>query len=142
MTNESRLLQKYASVLPHLNERQRRLVAAADAQMWGYGGIAGVARASGLNRSTLHRGLKDLVAPVLPAERVRHAGGGRKRVRKQTPAIVRELEQLVDPLTRGDPQSPLRWTCKSTRQLAAHADGPGLCRELSGGRRAAAGAGL
>ena len=118
MTNDSRLLQKYASVLPHLNERQRRLVAAADAQMLGYGGIARVARAAGLNRSTLHRGLKDLVAPVLPAERVRHAGGGRKRVREQTPAIVRELEQLVDPLTRGDPQSPLRWTCKSTRQLA------------------------
>jgi transposase len=118
MTNESRLLQKYASVLPHLNERQRRLVAAADAQMLGYGGIARVARASGLNRSTLHRGLKDLVAPVLPAERARQAGGGRKRVREQTPAIVQELEQLVDPLTRGDPQSPLRWTCKSTRQLA------------------------
>jgi DNA-binding phage protein len=118
MTNDSRLLQKYASVLPHLNERQRRLVAAADAQMLGYGGIARVARASGLNRSTLHRGLKDLVAPVLPAERVRHAGGGRKRVREQTPAIVQEVEQLVDPLTRGDPQSPLRWTCKSTRQLA------------------------
>jgi DNA-binding phage protein len=118
MTNDSRLLQKYASVLPHLNERQRRLVAAADAQMLGYGGIARVARASGLNRSTLHRGLKDLVAPVLPAERVRHAGGGRKRVREQTPTIVQELEQLVDPLTRGDPQSPLRWTCKSTRQLA------------------------
>src|SRR5262245_5953234 len=118
MTSHSRLLQKYASVLPHLNERQRRLIAAADAQMLGYGGIARVARAAGLNRSTLHRGLKDLVAPVLPAERVRHAGAGRKRVREQRPAIVRELEQLVDPLTRGDPQSPLRWTCKSTRQLA------------------------
>jgi DDE family transposase len=118
MTNNSRLRQKYANVLPHLNERQRRLVAAADAQMLGYGGIARVARAAGLNRSTLHRGLKDLVAPVLPAERVRHVGGGRKRIREQAPAIVRELEQLVDPLTRGDPQSPLRWTCKSTRQLA------------------------
>ena len=118
MTDDSRLLQKYASVLPHLNERQRRLVAAADAQMLGYGGIARVARAAGLNRSTLHRGLQDLGAPGLPAERIRHAGGGRKRVREQTPAIVRELEQLVDPLTRGDPQSPLRWTCKSTRQLA------------------------
>jgi len=118
MRDESRLLQKYATVLPHLNERQRRLVAAADAQMLGYGGIARVARASGLNRSTLHRGLRDLSGPVPPAERVRQMGGGRKRVRDQTPAIVQELEQLVDPLTRGDPQSPLRWTCKSTRQLA------------------------
>jgi len=118
MTEESRLQQKYATVLPHLNERQRRLVAAADAQLLGYGGIARVARASGLNRSTLHRGLTDLTEPVLPAERVRHTGGGRKRVSTQTPALVQELEQLVDPVTRGDPQSPLRWTCKSTRHLA------------------------
>jgi hypothetical protein len=59
-----------------------------------------------------------LTGPVLPAERVRQVGGGRKRVWEQTPAIVQALEQLVDPLTRGDPQSPLRWTCKSTRQLA------------------------
>jgi AcrR family transcriptional regulator len=118
MREESRLLQKYATVLPYLNERQRRLVAAADAQMLGYGGIARVARASGLNRSTLHRGFKDLAEPALPAERVRQVGGGRKRVREQTPAIMQELEQLVDPLTREDPQSPLRWTCKSTRQLA------------------------
>jgi hypothetical protein len=118
MTEDSRLRQKYATVLPHLNERQRRLIAAADAQMLGYGGIARIARVSGLNRSTLHRGLKDLTAPVLPVERVRHPGGGRKRVSVQTPEILSELEQLVDPLTRGDPQSPLRWTCKSTRQLA------------------------
>src|ERR671918_1803087 len=98
MREESRLLQKYATVLPHLNERQRRLVAAADAQMVGYGGIARVARASGLNRSTLHRGLKDLAGPVLPAERVRQAGGGRKGVRVQRPEILQALEQLVEPL--------------------------------------------
>jgi Rhodopirellula transposase DDE domain len=125
MTDEKRLLQKYDSVWPHLNERQRRLVAAADAQLLGYGGIASVARASGLNRSTLHRGLKDLTAPALPAERVRHEGGGRKRIREQQPEIVQELERLVDPLTRGDPQSPLRWTCKSTRQLARTLTGRG-----------------
>src|SRR6266446_8258572 len=125
MTDEKRLLRKYDRVWPHLNERQRRLVAAADAQMLGYGGIASVARASGLNRSTLHRGLKDLTAPALPAERVRHEGGGRKRIREQHPEIVQELEQLVDPVTRGDPQSPLRWTCKSTRQLARTLTGRG-----------------
>jgi len=118
MTEDARLHEKYATVLPHLNERQQRLVAAADARMLGYGGIARGARASGLNRSTLHRGLKDLAGPVLPAERVRQAGGGRQRVSEQTPEVWQELEQWVDPLTRGDPQSPLRWTCKSTRQLA------------------------
>jgi hypothetical protein len=125
MTDENRLLQKYERVWPHLNERQRRLVAAADAQLLGYGGIAQVARASGLNRSTLHRGLKDLRAPVLSGERVRQEGGGRKRIRVQHPEIMQELEQLVDPLTRGDPQSPLRWTCKSTRQLARTLTGRG-----------------
>ena len=125
MTEESRLLQKYARILPHLNERQRRLVGAADAQMLGYGGIARVARASGLDRSTLHRGLRDLAGAVLPAERVRHVGGGRKRVSEQRPEILQELEQLVDSVTRGDPQSPLRWTCKSTRQLARTLTGRG-----------------
>lgn len=118
MTEDERLRQKYARVLPHLNERQRRLVGAADAQLLGYGGIARVARASGLDRSTLHRGGRDLAGAVLPAERVRQAGGGRKRISARRPEILRELEQLVDPMTRGDPQSPLRWTCKSTRQLA------------------------
>ena len=80
--------------------------------------MARVARASGLNRSTLHRGLQDLTGPVLPAERGRQGGGGRKRVRAHTPAIVQELEQVVDPLRRGDPQAPRRWPWKSTRQLA------------------------
>jgi hypothetical protein len=125
MTEDERLRQKYVRVLPHLNERQRRLVGAADAQMLGYGGIARVARASGLDRATLHRGIGDLAGAVLPAERVRQAGGGRKRISEQRPEILRELEQLVDPVTRGDPQSPLRWTCKSTRQLAHTLTGRG-----------------
>lgn len=76
MSEEDRLRQRYARVLPHLNERQRRLVGAADAQLLGYGGIARVARASGLDRSTLHRGLRDLAGAVLPVERVRQVGGG------------------------------------------------------------------
>jgi len=125
MTEDERLRQKYARVMPHLNERQRRLVGAADAQLRGYGGIARVARASGLDRTTLYRGVRDLAGAVLPAERVRQEGGGRKRIRAQRPEIVRELEQLVDPVTRGDPQSPLRWTCKSTRQLARTLTGRG-----------------
>jgi transposase len=125
MTEDERLQQKYARVLPHLNERQRRLVGAADAQMLGYGGIAQVARASGLDRTTVHRGVRDLAGAVLPAERVRQEGGGRKRIRAQRPEILRELEHLVDPVTRGDPQSPLRWTCKSTRQLARTLTGRG-----------------
>jgi transposase len=118
MREERHLQEKYAVLLPHLDERQRRLVAAADAQTLGYGGIAQVARATGLSRATVYRGVAALQEPPLPTERVRQMGGGRKRLAVQTPAVLRELEWLVDPLTRGDPQSPLRWTCKSTRQLA------------------------
>ncbi len=118
MSEEKRLQQKYETLLPHLNERQRRLVAAADAQTLGYGGISQVARATGLSRATVQRGVVELQALPLAAERVRQVGGGRKRLATRTPTILHELEWLVDPLTRGDPQSPLRWTCKSTRQLA------------------------
>jgi transposase len=125
MTEDERLRQKYARVLPPLNERQRRLVGAADAQLLGDGGIARIARASGLDRTTLYRGVRDLAGAGLPAERVRQEGGGRKRISAQQPEILQELEQLVDPVTRGDPQSPLRWTCKSTRQLARTLTGRG-----------------
>ena len=111
--------QKYAGLFQHLNEKQRRLVAAADARLFGYGGISRLARASGLSRSTLHQGLKELESSPAAPQRVRKPGAGRKRIVERTPAILKELESLVDPLTRGDPMSPLRWTSKSTRQLAA-----------------------
>jgi hypothetical protein len=102
-----------------LNERQWRLVAAADAQLLGRGGISLVSAASGLSRTTIHRGLRELQGDPTPEERVREAGGGRKRIKEQQPAVLKELERLVSPTTRGDPMSPLRWTCKSTSNLAA-----------------------
>jgi hypothetical protein len=112
------LPSKFSKLMPHLDERQRRLLAAAEAQALGYGGVAEVARASGLSRHTTHKGLEELQASPLPAERVRRAGGGRKKVRDLDPSLVKALERLIDPVTRGDPMSPLRWTCKSTRNLA------------------------
>jgi len=115
---QSLLERKYAQLYPHLNERQRRLVAAADAQSLGRGGISLVSAASGLSRTTIHRGLRELQGDLIADERVRQAGGGRKRIKQQQPAVLRELEQLVAPTTRGDPMSPLRWTCKSTSKLA------------------------
>ena len=118
MIEDVRLHQKYTALLPHLNERQRRIVAAADARALGYGGISKVARTTGLSRATVQRGLQELQGKPLAAERVRAVGGGRKRLYERIPALLREVELLVDPLARGDPQSPLRWTCKSTRQLA------------------------
>ncbi len=119
MAAQSPLERKYAQLDPYLNERQRRLVAAADAQLLGRGGISRVSAASGLSRTTIHRGLRELRGDRIADERVREAGGGRKQIKQQQPAVLKELEQLVSPTTRGDPMSPLRWTCKSTSKLAA-----------------------
>jgi transposase len=116
--SDSGLREKHALLSPYLNERQRRLVAAADAQMLGHGGIARLSRVTGLSRTTLHKGIRELAGNGTPAERVRRAGGGRKRKTEQAPEVVKALEQLVDPATRGDPMSPLRWTSKSTAKLA------------------------
>ena len=118
MSTHEELEQKYSRLFPHLNERQQHLVAASDAQRLGRGGIALVARASGFSRPTLYRAIRDLRRPPLPVERVRHPGAGRKALVEHDPLLVQALEALIDPDTRGDPMSPLRWTCKSTRQLA------------------------
>ena len=116
--SDAGLRAKHALLSRYLNERQRRLVAAADAQLLGHGGIATLSRITGLSRTTLHKGLQELEGSEVPAERVRREGGGRKRKSEQDPAVVKELERLVDPATRGDPMSPLRWTSKSTAKLA------------------------
>lgn len=103
-----------------LNERSRRLWAAAEAQSLGYGGVSLVAEATGISRSTIVRGMKEGRSTKRDAEegRVRRAGGGRKRATVVDPRLEVALESLVDPVSRGDPDSPLRWTCKSTRLLA------------------------
>ena len=110
MGEEAGLKKKYTLLCPYLNERQQRLLAAADAQLLGRGGISRVAVASGLSRTTIHRGLRELQGNGVPPERVRQSGGGRKRIQHKQPGVVKELERLVDPTTRGDPMSPLRWT--------------------------------
>ena len=116
MDNDTRLAQQLAAILPALNEKPRRLRLAREARALGRGGLSRVARASGLSRPTIPRGLDALEHP--PTARIRQAGGGRKQSREHDPTRVRDLEALVDPDTRGDPRSPLRGTCKSTRQLA------------------------
>jgi transposase len=116
--SDAGLRAKYALLSRYLNERQRRLVAAADAKLLGHGGIARLSRITGLSRTTLHKGLRELERNEVAAERVRREGAGRKRKSEQDPAVVKELERLVDPATRGDPMSPLRWTSKSTAKLA------------------------
>jgi len=113
------LREKFAQLWPHLDERGRRIVAASEAKHLGYGGVSLVSRACGLSRVTILKGLRDLDVQPLPAGRIRRSGGGRSSILKRDPNLPQVLEKLVEPLTRGDPESPLRWTCKSTRTLAA-----------------------
>ncbi len=120
MGTEAEIRAKYWALVPTMNERVCRLWAGTEAQALGRGGIAVVARATGLARNTIARGLRDLATPTrLGANRVRRPGGGRKRATVVFPHLPAALERLVEPTTRGDPESPLRWTCKSTRHLAA-----------------------
>ena len=110
--------RKLQSLWPHLNERSRRMLAAAEATQLGYGGVSLVSRACGLSRVTIMKGIDELDAPALAPERIRRAGGGRRSLVEHDPGLPTLLESLVEPLTRGDPESPLRWTCKSARTLA------------------------
>jgi len=118
METDALLTEKFTTLFPHLNERQRRLSAAVEARALGHGGIARVARASGLSRPTIYQGLRDLDEAPIP-DRVRRPGAGRPTIHDRDPALAAALDALIEPTTRGDPESPLRWTCKSTRQLAA-----------------------
>jgi hypothetical protein len=108
----------YELVAPHLTEKQRRLLAGAAAKALGRGGGARMARISGLSRPTVYTGVRELDTPPDPGGRIRRPGGGPKRLVERQPGLLAALDALVDPDTRGDPESPLRWTCKSTRELA------------------------
>jgi hypothetical protein len=114
--------QKYEALKPFLDERVRRLWAGAEARVLGRGGIAAVAAATGLSRDTIREGMRPVLGDRGRAAgagtRLRQAGGGRKRLVDQDETLLGDLEALVEPVTRGDPQSPLRWTSKSTRKLA------------------------
>ena len=118
VVTEGMLAAKYAVILPHLDERQRRLALAAEARMLGRGGIRLVARAAGVSEVTVSLGVSELEAGERPLGRVRRPGGGRKRSADTDPGLVPALLALVEPEERGDPCSPLRWTVKSTRTLA------------------------
>ena len=120
---ESIIREKFRTLEAVLDERSRRLWAATEAKALGYRGQTLVAKATGMARNTVHVGLRELehTADALTGDhqRVRRSGGGRKRLIEHDPLLVTQLDALVEPTSRGDPQSPLRWTCKSTRQLAA-----------------------
>jgi transposase len=122
-----RIRSKFEALRPLMSERLRRHWAAAEAASLGRGGITTVATATGMSRTTITQGLRELApttsdeaVPALPPGRSRRVGGGRRPLAQTDPTLLSDLNGLVDPSTRGDPQSPLRWTCKSTRRLAQH----------------------
>ena len=109
--------QCYQSLVPFLNEQGRRLFAGAHAKALGRGGVRLVAAATGMAINTVRSGIKQLDSATPQPLRSRAPGGGRKTLRTTNPALMTDLEKLVDPVTRGDPMSPLRWTSKSTTKL-------------------------
>src|SRR5919197_5154426 len=111
------LAETFAAVRPHLNERQRRLALGAAARALGRGGIRSVAGMTGAAESTVSRGVRELESGAASSARVRTAGAGRRRLRDGDPGLVDALLALVEPDQRGDPESALRWTTKSARNL-------------------------
>jgi transposase len=111
--------QRFKSLTAVLDEKSRRLVAAAECKAWGSGGISAVSKATGVSRQVIRQGLRELAQPATaPGGRVRRPGGGRKKASQKDPTLVADLERLVESTTRGDPESCLRWTCRSVRNLA------------------------
>ena len=120
-----RLAAKLTEIRPHLDERQWRLVLGAEARAIGRSGIKLVAQVAGVSADTVGRGAGELEAGIEPDGRVRRKGAGRPAVEEADPGLVAALEALVDPGSRGDPMSPLRWTTKSTARLAGELSAQG-----------------
>jgi transposase len=118
---EAAIRQRFEGLASSLDERQRRLWAAAEAKAWGYGGVSLVSRSTGISRRAIHVGLHELQADRTGdsiANRVRRPGAGPPTLTAMQPGLLATLDALVEPTSRGDPESPLRWTCKGVRRLA------------------------
>lgn len=120
MVNCDQIRLRFEKLAPFLDERMRRIVAASESAAIGFGGTSLVSRATGVSRRAIIAGMKELEeVPTIQGGRVRRPGGGRKKTVDTDATLRKDLERLIDPVTRGDPESPLRWTCKSVRKLAA-----------------------
>lgn len=120
MDTLARITQKLQSVWPLLDERTRRIMAANEAIAFGYGGVTLVRRACGLSRKAISKGIHEIEEGFAPLPgRIRRPGAGRKPITASDPRLVETLEEMIDCQTRGDPESPLRWICKSTRTIAS-----------------------
>lgn len=119
MDGEAGVRERFAALEPVLDEKSRRLLVAAESKAWGPGGISAVSKTTGVSRQVIRQGRRELEqSATRPGGRIRRPGGGRKRAEQKDPTLVRDLEGLVEPTTRGDPESSLRWTCKSVRILS------------------------
>lgn len=133
----SAVSRRFATMAPYLTEQTRRVWAAAEAAAIGPHGITMVAEATGMSRTTISKAQQECEeASSAPGERQRRPGGGRKALIEVDPTLLEDLDCLIDPATRGDPESPLRWTCKSTYHLAEASNSKGM---LSASRRCTAG---
>jgi len=120
VSDHAEIKARYGVLRPLLDERARRLVVAAESQTVGRGGISAVSRATGVSRQVIRQGVAELKAPAaMSPSRIRREGGGRKKAADLDPSFKTDLEKLLESTTRGDPESPLRWTCKSVRNLTA-----------------------
>jgi len=120
VSDHAEIKARYGVLRPLLDERARRLVVAAESQTAGRGGISAVSRATGVSRQVIRQGIAELKAPAaMSPSRIRREGGGRKKAADLDPSFKTDLEKLLESTTRGDPESPLRWTCKSVRNLTA-----------------------
>jgi len=119
MDRTEEVRQRFTTLEPVLDERSRRLLVAAESKAWGSGGISAISKTTGVSRQVIRQGLRELEeSPPPPTGRIRRPGGGRKSAQEKDPSLMADLEKLVDPATRGDPESCLRWTSKSVRKLA------------------------
>jgi Rhodopirellula transposase DDE domain len=125
--NEAAIRRRFETVSPYLDERQRRVFATSEALVAGWGGISAVSRVTGIARSTIGRGLEELASGEAPNGRVRRAGAGRKLLEEADPGLIEDLDRIVAPTQRGDPEQPLRWTIKSLRQIARSLRDLGHC---------------
>ena len=125
MIDEAAIRDRFEAMRVRLDERERRLFAAAEARSAGYGGVSAVARATEIARSTIDRGLKDLAAPDRAGSKVRRSGGGRPALTRADPTLLEDLRGLLESTTLGDPTRPLIWVSKSHAKLALALEGLG-----------------
>ena len=115
---------KYQQLFPYLDERTLRIWSAIEAQSLGRGGVTKVSKATSLSRTTIYKGIAEVSKKVRPKKvekepkRIREPGGGRKKLKDKDSTLLQDIDSILEPVTRGDPESPLRWTCKSTTRIA------------------------